>query len=76
MKIVERHHQGEVYEEILPEEGLFLLQFYDMDTSETKVQGTWEQIQNYLIRNETVLRYDVWVLSNSRGEVLHFDPWR
>lgn len=65
--------EGELIQILRPDEGKFLLCWIDMDATEYRVEGTWKQMQDFIINEiERYGRYSFMdaVLENSKGELL------
>lgn len=71
MREIEHPYDGGVSIEHRADEGKFLLQGYDMDTSEWKFEGAIHEVWDHVIENGWYIRKCCGVcLSNSRGELI------
>ena len=77
MRNIEHPGPDETYIEVRADEGKFLLQGYDMDTTEWFFEGTLEEVYQNIIDDWHYLKMGCGcaVLSNARGEVIRFDFW-
>lgn len=68
--------EGEIQTTAIPEEGLFLLSYMDMDCSIYQKEGTWKQIQDFIIDEIEAYGDGAFMVSaiiNSRRELLELD---